>query len=51
MVLAEGKDLAIIACGHMVEKSLLALQLLAAKGISAKLINLHTPKPWIKRRS
>lgn len=43
--LREGKDITIIACGHMVEKSLAAAEKLAEKGIAAKVINLHTPIP------
>jgi transketolase len=41
----EGKDVTIVACGHMVEKALDAALLLEAKGISATIINLHTVKP------
>ncbi len=44
-VLTEGGDIAIIACGHMVEKALAAAETLKAKGIHARVINLHTPKP------
>ncbi|MCK4852309.1 MAG: transketolase family protein [Candidatus Omnitrophica bacterium] len=44
-LLTEGKDLTIIACGHMVSKSMEAAEKLRAKGISARVINLHTPKP------
>jgi transketolase len=44
-LLSEGTDVTIIACGHMVWKSILAAEQLAAKGISAEVINLHTIKP------
>ncbi|MGE5175001.1 MAG: transketolase family protein [Hyphomicrobiales bacterium] len=44
-VMREGKDLAIIACGVMVYEALVAAQALAAKGIEALVINLHTLKP------
>jgi len=44
-VLAEGTDVTIIACGHMVWKSIEALKELRAIGISAELINMHTIKP------
>ncbi|MDD4013698.1 MAG: transketolase family protein [Candidatus Omnitrophica bacterium] len=44
-VIVDGGDLAIIACGHMVEKAVYAAHELAQKGITARVINLHTPKP------
>jgi transketolase len=44
-VLTEGTDLTIIACGHLVWKSIEAAQELAAMGISAEVINMHTIKP------
>ncbi|MCX5715475.1 MAG: transketolase family protein [Candidatus Omnitrophica bacterium] len=44
-VLKDGKDVSIIACGLMVSEALSACDELAKKGISARLINLHTPKP------
>ncbi len=44
-IIQEGTDVTIIACGHMVWKSIEAAQLLAAKGISVELINMHTIKP------
>lgn len=44
-VLTEGDDVTIIACGHMVFKALEAAGILKEKNISAKVINLHTPKP------
>lgn len=44
-VLAEGTDVTIIACGHMVWKSIEALKQLKDLGISVELINMHTIKP------
>ena len=44
-VLTEGTDVTIIACGHLVWKSIEAAQELAAIGISAEVINMHTIKP------
>jgi len=44
-VLAQGTDVTIIACGHMVWKSIEALKALREIGISAELINMHTIKP------
>jgi transketolase len=44
-VLIEGTDVTIIACGHLVWKSIEAAQELAKKGISAEVINMHTIKP------
>ena len=45
IVLREGKDVAIIANGLEVSESLAAAELLAADGIDAKVINMHTVKP------
>ncbi len=44
-VLTEGTDVTIIACGHLVWKSIEAAQILADKGISVEVINMHTIKP------
>lgn len=44
-VLAEGTDVSIIACGHMVWLAVEAAKALAEKGISVDLINMHTIKP------
>jgi transketolase len=44
-VFAEGSDLSIIACGVMVYEALRAREELAQRGISARVVNLHTPKP------
>lgn len=44
-VLREGKDVAIVATGLPVAESLKAAKMLAADGIQAKVINVHTIKP------
>lgn len=44
-VLLEGTDVTIIACGHMVWKSIEAAKKLKAQGVSVELINMHTIKP------
>lgn len=44
-ILAEGTDVSIIACGHLVWMAVAAAKQLAAKGISVDLINMHTIKP------
>lgn len=44
-VMVEGTDVSIFACGHLVWKALKAVEELAAQGISAELINMHTIKP------
>ena len=43
--LAGGKDLTIIATGLMVSVALEAKELLAAEGIDARVVNIHTIKP------
>ncbi len=43
--LSEGKDVTIAATGLMVSIALEAKELLAAEGISAEIINIHTIKP------
>ena len=45
VVLREGKDVTVIATGLCVAASLEAADLLAAEGIDAKVINIHTIKP------
>ena len=45
MTLADGKDVTIIATGIMVDMALSARELLAAEGIDARVINIHTIKP------
>jgi transketolase len=44
-LLAEGTDVSIFACGHMVWIAVEAAKALAEKGISVELINIHTIKP------
>lgn len=44
-ILTEGTDVTIIACGHLVWKSIEAAKELEAQGISAEVINMHTIKP------
>ncbi|MEK7616647.1 MAG: transketolase family protein [Patescibacteria group bacterium] len=44
-VFAEGKDVAIIACGQMVYRALLAAKELEKHKISPRVINCHTIKP------
>ena len=44
-VLAAGSDVSIFACGHMVWLAVEAARMLAEKGISAEVINIHTIKP------
>ncbi len=48
VVLREGKDLTIVATGLEVAESLEAAEKLAADGIDAKVINIHTIKPLDK---
>ena len=43
--LTEGKDVTIIATGHLVWEALIAAGQLEEKGISAEVINIHTIKP------
>ena len=43
--LREGKDLTIIATGIMVNEAMIAAEELAAKGIDARVIDMHTIKP------
>ena len=45
VVLAEGKDVTIVATGLMVHIALEARELLKAEGIDAEVINIHTIKP------
>lgn len=44
-VLAQGSDVTLFACGHMVWKTIEAAKILATQGISAEVINVHTIKP------
>ena len=45
ILMREGADVTIVACGLMVQASLEAAEALAAKGISAEVIDMHTIKP------
>ena len=45
VVVREGSDVSIIACGLMVAEALEAAEALAADGIDAEVINMHTIKP------
>ncbi len=45
LMLQEGTDVSIVATGHLVWKAIEAAEALAAKGISAEVINIHTIKP------
>jgi transketolase len=47
-VLIEGSDVTIVACGHLVWKSIEAAKVLEAQGVSVELINMHTIKPLDK---
>ena len=47
-ILRDGKDVTIVATGAMVSNSLEAAEKLAADGIEAKVINIHTIKPLDK---
>ena len=44
-VLREGKDVAVFACGLMVNEALEAAKMLSAEGIEISVINVHTIKP------
>lgn len=45
LMLSEGTDVTILATGHLVWKAIEAGHILAEKGISAEIINIHTIKP------
>ncbi|MBC7381396.1 MAG: transketolase family protein [Bacteroidia bacterium] len=45
LILNEGTDVSIFATGHLVWKAIEAGYVLAEKGISAEIINIHTIKP------
>lgn len=45
----DGKDVSIIACGHLVYKAIEAAQQLLKEGIDAEVINMHTIKPLDKQ--
>ena len=45
VMLADGTDVTLVATGYMVHLALEAREMLAAEGISARVINIHTIKP------
>jgi transketolase len=45
LMLNEGKDVTIVATGHLVWKAIEAAEKLAEEGIDAEVINIHTIKP------
>ena len=45
IVMREGTDVSIVACGLMVSAALEAAEALEAEGISAEVVNMHTIKP------
>ena len=47
-VISEGDDITIVACGLMVNAAITAVKNQAAKGIKARLINMHTIRPFDK---
>lgn len=49
VVVREGSDVTIIACGLMVAEALETAEALAADGIDAEVINMHTIKPLDER--
>ena len=49
VVVREGSDVTIIACGLMVAEALEAAEALAVDGIDAEVINMHTIKPLDER--
>ena len=49
ILLNEGKDVTIIATGHLVWNAIEAGHILAEKGIDAEIINIHTIKPLDKK--
>ena len=48
LMLNEGKDVTILATGHLVWEAIQAGEMLAEKGIDAEIINIHTIKPLDK---
>lgn len=45
VALVEGSDLTIVATGYMLVKALEAAETLAARGVKARVVNMHTIKP------
>ena len=48
IVLSEGKDVTLVATGHLVWEALQAAKILEEEGISAEVIDIHTIKPLDK---
>lgn len=48
LMLNEGKDVTILATGHLVWEAIVAGEILAEQGIDAEIINIHTVKPLDK---
>lgn len=48
IVLRDGSDVTIVATGLMVNEALQAAEVLAAEGVSARVVNIHTIKPLDK---
>lgn len=48
LIINEGKDVTILATGHLVWEAIQAGEMLAEKGIDAEIINIHTIKPLDK---
>ena len=46
ITLREGKDIALVASGALVQESLKAAEILEGEGISARVINVHTIQPF-----
>ena len=44
-IIKDGKDVAIFACGQMVYEAIKASEILEKERLSARVVNLHTPKP------
>ncbi len=45
VLMGAGSDVTVVACGYMVHLAVEARKILAAEGISARVINMHTVKP------
>ena len=45
ITMRDGRDVTVIACGIMVSQSLIAADILAKEGISARVVDMHTIKP------
>ncbi|MDD5681331.1 MAG: transketolase family protein [Candidatus Omnitrophica bacterium] len=45
IIVRDGRDVTIVACGQMLYEAIKAAELLSKKGINARIINLHTLKP------